>query len=141
MYPKSELIKVAKLYYEAGLTQQQIAEKLLYSRPTISRMLDAALKTGIVNVTIQYSLESVYELEQEIKNTFNLKKVFVAPSYIEVSSLINKDVGKELANYLTELCQPGDVLGVSWGTTLSYVSEALTRTKIEMSKFTVQNFY
>ncbi len=46
------LIKVAKLYYESGLTQDVISQKLRLSRPTISRMLEEALELGIVKITV-----------------------------------------------------------------------------------------
>ena len=41
------LFKVAQLYYEQGLTQNEIAKKLYISRSNISRLLTQAREAGI----------------------------------------------------------------------------------------------
>lgn len=122
-YSTEELIKVAKLYYEVGDTQKTIAEKLNYSRPTISRMLDAAIDRGIVKVTVQYPINSMKNLEEKVKSKYNLRKVFIAPGYVDNVNLVMQDVGKALGTYLTEICGDNDVLGISWGTTLNTIPE------------------
>lgn len=121
MYTDQEMIVVAKMYYEMNLTQKEIAEKLRYSRPTISRIVDAALKTGIVDVKINYTIDSVQELENKIKAKYKLKKVFVSPIYVHDPGLIQNDIGKAAADFLYEICENDSILGVSWGTTLSHV--------------------
>ncbi|WP_260398172.1 hypothetical protein [Peribacillus simplex] len=40
MYSNEEMIVVAKMYYEMNLTQKEIAEKLSYSGPLISRIIE-----------------------------------------------------------------------------------------------------
>lgn len=121
MYSNQEMIIVARMYYEMNLTQKEIAEKLRYSRPTISRIVDAAFKTGIIDVKINYPLNSVVELEESIKEKYKLKNAFVVPVYLKDSVMIQNDVGKAAANYLYEICNDGSTLGVSWGTTLNHV--------------------
>lgn len=121
MYSREEMIMVAKMYYEMNLTQKQISERLPYSRPTISRIIDAAFKEGIVDVKVKYTLSSVQKLENEIREKYSLKKVFVAPAYVNDDSLILNDVGKAVAEYLYEICTDNTILGISWGTTLSHV--------------------
>ncbi|MFJ7973263.1 sugar-binding transcriptional regulator [Psychrobacillus sp. NPDC096389] len=121
MYSKVEMIKVAKLYYEMKLTQKEIAEKLNYSRATISRIIDAAFKAGIIKVEINYTLSSVQKLESKIKEKYNLKKVFVLPVYLHERELVLNDVGKAVAAYLYEICEDDSILGLSWGTSLSHV--------------------
>lgn len=130
LYSKQEMIKVAKLYYELGLTQKQIAEQLSYSRPTISRILEAAMKSGIVEVNIRYSLDSVDYLSKQLQQRFDLKKAFVAPVFVNKADLIMADVGKALANYLYDICQENDILGVSWGKTLTCVADHLQPKKV-----------
>lgn len=129
MYSLKEMIRVAKLYYEKGLTQQEIAEVENISRPTVSRILDAAFKEGIVTFSIQYPVESVDDLEDEIVKRFGLKKVFVVPAIIPETSFILADVGKALGDYLHELVRDGDTIGISWGTSLSYVAKYLKGSK------------
>ncbi len=47
------MLRTARLYYEDYLTQQQIADELGVSRPTISRLLTQARREGIVQITIK----------------------------------------------------------------------------------------
>ncbi len=129
MYTRKEMIRVAKLYYEKALTQQEIAKLENISRPTVSRILDAALQEGIVTFSINYPLESVDELEDELKSRFGLRKAFVVPVIIPEESFILADVGKALGEYLHDLVSDGDTIGVSWGTSLTYAAKHLKATK------------
>ena len=45
-------IDVAKLYYKSDYSQQQIANKLNLSRPTVSRLLQYAKEKGFVQINI-----------------------------------------------------------------------------------------
>ncbi|MGO0059471.1 sugar-binding transcriptional regulator [Brevibacillus fluminis] len=129
MYTQREMIRVAKLYYEKGLTQQEIAALENISRPTVSRILDAALQEGIVTFSIQYPIESVDDLEDELKKRFDLMKVFVAPVIIPEPSFILTDVGKLLGDYLHDLVADGDTIGISWGNSLTYAAKQLKPVK------------
>ncbi|MFJ9496667.1 sugar-binding transcriptional regulator [Brevibacillus centrosporus] len=129
MYTQREMIRVAKLYYEKGMTQQEIAALENISRPTVSRILDAAIQEGIVTFSIQYPLESVDDLEEELKKKLELMKVCVAPAIIPEPSFILTDVGKLLGEYLNELVSDGDTIGISWGNSLTYAAKQLKTVK------------
>ncbi|MBK5482695.1 RNA polymerase subunit sigma-70 [Peribacillus sp. TH16] len=139
MYSNEEMIVIAKMYYEMNLTQKEIAEKLSYSRPTISRIIDAAFKAGIIDVKINYSLNSVQELANKIKEKYKLKKVFVLPVYVDDVPLIQNDIGKAVAGYLYEICERHSILGVSWGTSMSYVIPHLKEKKLPFMKIVQLN--
>ena len=47
------LTKVSSLYYNKGLNQQEITDRLGISRPQISRMLSQARAEGIVNIVVK----------------------------------------------------------------------------------------
>ncbi|NGP46695.1 sugar-binding transcriptional regulator [Bacillaceae bacterium SIJ1] len=134
MYSQEEMIRVAKLYYEMNLTQKEIAERLPYSRATISRMLDTAYKQGIIQVKINYPLNSVQQLEEKISTTYSIKKVFVSPVYVEDPTLILKDVGRAAAQYLYEICNDDCILGVSWGKTLASIYPHLNPKNVKNMK-------
>ena len=51
-YQKELLTKIAKLYYYEGKTHQEIADMLDISRVSVTRMLQAALVQGIVQINI-----------------------------------------------------------------------------------------
>ena len=45
-------VEVARLYYQSDYSQQEIANKLNISRPTISRLLKYAKEKGFVQISI-----------------------------------------------------------------------------------------
>ena len=49
------LVQAARLYYEDGLTQAQVAAKIGVSRPQVSKMLAHAREAGIVHIEIRSS--------------------------------------------------------------------------------------
>jgi deoxyribonucleoside regulator len=120
LFSTEEMIKVSKMYYELKLTQKEISERLCYSRPTVSRIIDSAFKKGIIKVQINYESSSLEILANKIKEKYHLNKVIVTPNYLDNEELIRQDVGKALAEYLFSICTNGTILGLSWGTSLSY---------------------
>lgn len=125
MYTTQEMVRISKMYYELKMTQQEIAEKENISRPTVSRILDTAVKEGIVSFMINYPSDSISDLAEELKAAFGLHHVFVAPVYVKDMDMILRDVGKGLSDYLSRILKDGDSIGITWGNTLSYVSANL----------------
>jgi deoxyribonucleoside regulator len=134
LYTIHEMIRISKMYYELNMNQKEISERENISRPTVSRILDAALKEGIASIVINYPLDSQSNLADELKETFGLKHVSVSPIYVGDLSLILKDVGKALSSYLSEIIQDEDIIGISWGNTLSYVGASLETMKKKNNK-------
>lgn len=118
-------VRVARMYYELGMSQADIARETGLSRPTISRLLDRARKEGIVTITVNYPLESVPELEERMARTFGLKKVGVAPITVNNMQSIRQDVCRMAVEYLLSIVTPGSRVGVSWGTTMAHVASIL----------------
>lgn len=120
------LSKVSKLYYERHLTQQQIAERLHLSRSKVSRLLQQAEQQGIVQITIVTPSGSYARIENELEARFGLKEAIVvdvddgATAETLVASL-----GAAGAAYLHRMVEDGDVLGITWGTTLNAMVNAL----------------
>ena len=61
------LHKVARAYYDDGLTQQQIGERFGISRVKVSRMLSAARERKVVQITIAPPQSSNTEIEQQTR--------------------------------------------------------------------------
>ncbi|WP_176461712.1 sugar-binding transcriptional regulator [Anaeromicrobium sediminis] len=119
-----ELIKIAYYYYEKGLTQAQIAKKMVMSRQKVNRLLKKARNENIVQIKIididKYNLE----LETKLEEKFNLTQSVVVSSIDE--DMITTSLGIAGAEYLEELLVKGDVVGVTWGKTLSEVANRLS---------------
>lgn len=120
------LSKVSKLYYEQGLTQQIIAERLHLSRPKVSRLLQQAIDEGIVQITV-LSPPGIYSsLETQLEQKYGLQEAVIIE--IDVASpqhFISKELGASAAAYLQRTIQDGDHIGISWGTTLNAMAQSL----------------
>lgn len=119
------VIKVAKMYYELKLKQEEIAIKENLSKSKVSRLLNKAVEEGYVKFSVTYPIKSVNELEKEFIDVFKLKRVFIAPIIVEDKFLIMKDVCIALASDLTRIINEDDVVAISWGNTLNSLSNNL----------------
>lgn len=115
----SLLAEVACDYYERGLSQNEIAERICLSRTRVSRLLKEAEEAGIVQVSINYNFERHYELEERIKSLFSVKNVRVLNNRNRPKDRIQADVGCLGASYIMESLKKDMVIGTSWGTTLA----------------------
>ncbi len=118
------LVRCAWLYYEEGLTQQEIADRLGISRLRVNRLLKQARDTGIVQISIQHPSVRLIELEERLIDHFRLMRAVVIPTPLDRTQL-KRVLGKAAATYLERALRPGDCLGVTWGTTLLEVAQQL----------------
>ena len=112
-------IDVAKLYYKSDYSQQQIANKLNLSRPTVSRLLQYAKEKGFVQINIADPIEDNSSLEEALCEKYNLDVVKIAYAPLNTTNEIKKSISMKAADYLYEITfKDGDIIGVSWGTTI-----------------------
>jgi DNA-binding transcriptional regulator LsrR (DeoR family) len=129
---KRLLAKVSSMYYEQGFNQQEIANRLHLSRPKISRLLKKARKEGVVQISVVKPEGNFLTLEQSIEKKFSLTEVMVVESESDISSeLIKRQVGIAAGQYLHRTIANGDTIGVTWGTTLQAMVDAMTPKKID----------
>ena len=114
-----QIIRVAKKYYELHMGQLEIAQEEGVSKSTISRMLQKAIDLGYVKVTIDAPVESVKEMEDQLKQTFHLKEVFVSPNLVDDEEINLRDTCRALAGNLDKYIIDNTVVAVSWGNTLN----------------------
>lgn len=116
------LVEAARLYYEHGLSQQQIARRLGVSRPGVSRMLQTARNQGIVMITINDPTTSGTRLEQQLIEQFGLREAVVVPGESGNYRQVQKRLGQAAAQMLDRLANDGLTIAVSWGTTMQAVA-------------------
>jgi deoxyribonucleoside regulator len=119
------LARVAGLYYEDGWTQEQISAQLGYSRSAISRLLTEARRTGIVEIYVHRPLERVAGLEQRLRAGFDLEEVRVLRSQGLAYAEMLRRLGALGGRWLEEILTGRSILGISWGTALYEVANAL----------------
>jgi deoxyribonucleoside regulator len=118
-YDERVVVKVAMLYYLKSLDQEDIARRLGLSRQSVSRHLKRARDTGIVQFRINSPSEETFaELELELETAFGLKAAVIAPANLNSDDVIKDAIGKYAAGYLEQNVRDGDVLGVSWSSTV-----------------------
>lgn len=110
-------ILAAKMYYFEGLSQQEIAKKIHLSRPSVSRLLTACIKEGIVQIHIDDISSYGKEMAELIKKRYDLNHVIVVPQSYNVEAVKEK-VGQAAAYYLESILTSGMLIGISWGTTI-----------------------
>lgn len=118
------MIKIAKLYYEAGETQSTIAKKIGVSRSLISKYLSKSKELGIVEIIIHdEDYHTVSELETELENKYGLREAICLPDTDNGDSKIQ--LGAAASKYLLRMLQDDQVVGVSSGTTLHEMVAAM----------------
>lgn len=117
----SSLLEVARMYWDEGLGQTEIARRTGYSRPTISRMLAEARRVGVVTVTVAHPIERLMALEKRLVDAFGLKTARVSEATPGNGSDIGPDVARTAADLLLESCGPHSVIAVSNGRAVAAV--------------------
>jgi DNA-binding transcriptional regulator LsrR (DeoR family) len=119
------MAKIARLYYDRGLKQNQIAQQLEISQATISRLLKRAEEEQIVRVSIRVPVGAYPELEDEIEQAFGVKEVIVVDCLSEDDQVL-RDVGAAAAYYLETTLKSNEVIGISsWSSTLLAMVDAM----------------
>ena len=117
-------IKIAYWYYTLGMTQDEIAKRLSFTRQKVNQIINSLPDLDIVTINIHgYEREHI-ALETQIEEHFHLNEVLVTNDYGEKDTAIYK-VADVAAQYLDEVIQQGDIIGVSWGRTLAEVVNRL----------------
>ena len=135
--PSSKIVaEVAWMYYVRNMNQGEIADALSLSRPTVISYLKTAKERNIVCIRVDPEHYRVNAAADALRDRFNLKTVHVVPDDGNDGEALTRAVCEVAAHHLPNLLQPGDVLGVSWGQTVSFVSEYVPDWPIE--KLTVR---
>ncbi|MCP3740053.1 sugar-binding transcriptional regulator [Rossellomorea sp. BNER] len=124
-------IEVAKLYYLSNFGQQQIADKLKISRPAISRLLSYAKEKGYVQIEIRDPYTDMDQLAKDVKERYGLEDIIVTSSPSDDYETIKQSISKSAADYLQNNVKQGDILGVSWGTTIYETSKRMMKQAIK----------
>lgn len=117
-------IKIAYWYYGLGMTQDEIAKRLSFTRQKVNQIINSLVDQNIVSIKIHGYERDNIELETKIEEKFHLKEVIVVTDYGDADTVVKK-VANVAAQYLDEIIQQGDIIGVSWGQTLAEVVEQM----------------
>ncbi|MBU2670237.1 transcriptional regulator [Actinoplanes bogorensis] len=111
----------ARRFYLDGRTKKQIGDELGISRFKVARLLDQALRDGIVRIEIDVPPEIDLELSERLAARYGLRQAIV------VRAADRRQLARVCAAVLAQRLSDDDVLGVSWGQTLHALTDVLPR--------------
>ena len=126
------LYAIASLYYEGGLSQQEIAEREHLSRPQVSRLLARAREIGIVQIHLSLPPGTDAEaLSAALARHLNLKQVYIVPDSGK-SGRIQPSEAQYLEDFCTraapvvaKMIDQSSVVGLGWGRTIYHIASSL----------------
>jgi DNA-binding transcriptional regulator LsrR (DeoR family) len=117
------IVKVARMYYEQNMSQDQIARSLITSRSNISRILSVAKKRGIVEIKINESTKRETDIEEMLISRFGLRAALVAK--VPRSTSDYKAVGQLAVQSFLNHLKPRVRVAISWGRSIQAMIDAL----------------
>lgn len=113
---------IARRYYLEGRTRIQIAEEFGISRFKVARMLDEALESGMVEITIHNPGSIDVELSTQMQKTFGLEHAYAVVASSNNPADRVESVAKAMAELLQSILRQDDVIGVDCGRTLTHIA-------------------
>jgi len=122
------MCKAAYYHYIDGLSQIEVAHKLGLSRSTVCRLIKQAKEENILQISIRDPYARYLDLERRICQKYGIRDVIVAHLASDVGpSTIKTTIATEAAKYLQHVLKSGDIVGLSWGSTIYEVVSAMSR--------------
>ena len=118
------IMKVLRLYYEHNLTQAEVAARMGFSRPKVSKLIAEGRARGLVKVEIAEPVGDFALLEIALENRFGLSEALVVSPGDERRAT-EMAAGRAGGTLLARICRPETVLGLSWGVSLRALADAL----------------
>ncbi|PVB61684.1 sugar-binding transcriptional regulator [Labrenzia sp. 011] len=125
------IIEVTWCYYQDGMNQNEIAERLGISRATVVNYLSEARRRDYVRITLDSDIFRDQQLARALMERFGLHDAIVVPSSPDGADQSLDRVTRVVSDWLPSLLEPGDRLGVAWGETVYRVAEAAPRVTID----------
>jgi DNA-binding transcriptional regulator LsrR (DeoR family) len=118
---------VARRYYLDGATKSDIAAELGLSRFKVARLLDQARATGVVRIELHSPGQIDLDSSVRLSAAYGLRHCVVIDGPEDDDELLRAALGRAAAELLTEIVEPGDVLGLAWARSLMAIPTSLTR--------------
>jgi DNA-binding transcriptional regulator LsrR (DeoR family) len=113
------MTKVSSLYYEHGLRQQEIAERLHVSQARVSRLIKQATALGIVRTIVNVPPGLHTDLEQQVEERYGLQDVVLVEGAQDSLETLTMQLGAAAAELLENTLTGDEVVGLSsWSSSL-----------------------
>jgi DNA-binding transcriptional regulator LsrR (DeoR family) len=119
------MAKIARMYYDHGIRQKEITERLGIHQSTISRLLQKARETKMVRISVATPPGIFAELEDEIEQKFGLKEAIVVETRSNEEHQM-RELGAAAAFFVETTVKPNTIIGISsWSRALMAMGETL----------------
>lgn len=125
------LYTIAYDYYINKLKQKEIGENHKINRVQVSKYLKEAEDMGMVKIQIINPYEdNVHELQEKIKELFNIENAIVITTTSQDYDILLKEVVDKSVEYLNSIFMPTDKIGVGWGKTIFEIAKNYKTDKV-----------
>lgn len=132
--PQDHLIlKILRLYYDHKLTQAEISSRMEFSRAKVSKLISAGERRGLVKIEIAEPAGAYSQLELALEDRYGISEVLVATTSEDQQST-ELSAGGLAAAFLAQVCGVGSTLGLSWGTTMRALVDAVPEMSFRCEK-------
>jgi DNA-binding transcriptional regulator LsrR (DeoR family) len=118
---------LARRYYFDNQTRIELAEEFSISRFKVARLLEAAVSSSVVRISIVLPDSVDAELSLRFHEKFGLDRALVATVQSTSRRAVHEALGQVAAALLSEVVTDADVLGVASGRTINATARHLTR--------------
>ena len=117
---------VARRFYLEDRSKLEIADELGMSRFKVARILEQAVRDGVVSITVNVPPEIDLELSEQVARHHSLRQVVVVrPPHDRDPAEQQRLLAQACAKVLAHRLHTDDVFGVSWGRALSALADDL----------------
>ena len=117
---------IARRYYLEGRTRVEIAEEFGLSRFKVARMLEEALESGMVEITVHDPGSIDVELSTTLQRRYSLHHAYAVNAESKNTEDRVEAVAKAMAELLQSILRDGDVIGVDCGRTMTRIAPYLS---------------
>ena len=121
------LVRISELYYQQNLSQQDISKITGISRPTISRLLDEAKETGVVEIIVHSPINKNPQLSHLVRTTFGLRDAIIVAGDYEFDQSLTR-CAHCAVDFLSTVLENNMSIGISWGRALEALCDVLEPT-------------
>jgi deoxyribonucleoside regulator len=125
-----QVFEAARLCYELGLSQREIAKDLGVSPATLTRLLQKARELGIVKFSVRPPEEYAHDAEQtagKLKEGLGLQEVIITPTSSR-PEVVRKELGFAAAEWINSVLRYGMRIGFSGGRSVAEIIPFLKKT-------------
>ena len=119
------LARVAAMYYQQELTQNEIAAALDLSRVKIYRLLKEARDTQVVRILVDWPIKRSLNLETRLVDQFDLDRALVVQTSATDPALLRRQIAQLAARYLESALVDHDTMSICFGSTTYEVISAI----------------